>query len=181
MNTVVPTMSTGPSQTTMTAHTADWLGVADLALPQHAAAVVQLLDEYAQHPMGGGAALPDAVKLNLVPALRQRSGVHVVLAFMAGQPAGMAICMEGFSTFACRPLLNLHDVVVSAAFRGQGLSKRLLAQAEAVAVGLGCCKLTMEVLEGNTVAQAAYRAGGFEGYALDPAMGRAMFWQKKLP
>jgi len=120
------------------------------------------------------------VKLNLVPALRQRPGVHVVLAFVAGQPAGMAICMEGFSTFACMPLLNLHDVMVSAAFRGQGLAKRLLAQAEAVAVGLGCCKLTLEVLEGNAVAQAAYRACGFEGYALDPAMGRAMFWQKKL-
>ena len=40
--------------------------------------------------------------------------------------------------------------------------------------------LTLEVLEGNKVAQAAYRASGFAGYELDPEVGRAMFWQKKL-
>ena len=41
-------------------------------------------------------------------------------------------------------------------------------------------KLTLEVLEGNSVAQSAYRAFGFEGYELDPQMGKALFWQKKL-
>jgi hypothetical protein len=35
-------------------------------------------------------------------------------------------------------------------------------------------------LEGNKLAQAAYIANGFAGYQLDPEMGRAMFWQKKL-
>jgi len=154
--------------------------IADLSDPLQASAVVTLLDEYAQDPMGGGTALPEAVKLNLVPALRQRPGVHVVLAWVDGQAAGMAICMEGFSTFACKPLLNIHDVMVSARFRGRGLSKRLLVKAEEVAVSLGCCKLTMEVLEGNTIAQGSYRASGFASYELDPTLGRAMFWQKKL-
>jgi len=56
----------------------------------------------------------------------------------------------------------------------------LLAEAEQIAIGLGCCKLTLEVLEGNAVAQAAYKASGFAGYQLDPKMGKAMFWQKKL-
>jgi ribosomal protein S18 acetylase RimI-like enzyme len=92
----------------------------------------------------------------------------------------MAICFEGFSTFACKPLLNVHDIIVDARFRGRGLSKRLLAKAEVIAVRLGCCKLTLEVLEGNVVAQAAYKACGFAGYELDPKMGKAMFWQKKL-
>jgi hypothetical protein len=36
------------------------------------------------------------------------------------------------------------------------------------------------VLEGNTIAMAAYRSLGFEGYQLDPALGKALFWEKKL-
>jgi ribosomal protein S18 acetylase RimI-like enzyme len=65
-------------------------------------------------------------------------------------------------------------------FRGQGISKKLLQKSEEIAKSLGCCKLTLEVLEGNTTAQAAYKASGFAGYELDPQMGKALFWQKKL-
>lgn len=154
--------------------------IADLSLPVHASAIVYLLNEYAKDNMGGGAELPEFVKNNLVPELRKRQGAHVVLAYIEGSPAGMAVCFEGFSTFACKPLLNMHDIIVDAKYRGRGLSKRLVAKAEEVAVSLGCCKLTLEVLEGNAVAQAAYKASGFAGYELDPKMGKAMFWQKKL-
>ncbi len=154
--------------------------VADLSLPSHASTIVHLLNEYAGDDMGGGTELPEFVKSNLVAELRKRHGAHVVLAFVDGSPAGMAICFEGFSTFACKPLLNVHDLVVARQYRGRGLSKRLLAKAEEIATRLGCCKLTLEVLEGNAVAQAAYKASGFAGYELDPKMGRAMFWQKKL-
>ncbi len=156
------------------------IGIADLSLPSHADAIVHLLNEYAKDDMGGGAELPDLVKSNLVAELRKRPAAHVVLALIAGAPAGMAICFEGFSTFACKPLLNVHDLVVARQYRGRGLSKRLLAKAEEIATRLGCCKLTLEVLEGNAVAQAAYKASGFAGYELDPKMGKAMFWQKKL-
>ncbi len=154
--------------------------IADLSAPAHANAIVYLLNEYAKDEMGGGAELSDFVKTNLVAELRQRPNAHIVLAFVGGAPAGMAVCFEGFSTFACKPLLNVHDIVVIALFRGRGLSKKLLAKAEEIAVGLGCCKLTLEVLEGNRIAQAAYKACGFAGYELDPKMGKAMFWQKKL-
>ena len=92
----------------------------------------------------------------------------------------MAVCFEGFSTFACKPLLNIHDIIVAKAHRGHGIAKSLLAKAEEIALSLGCCKLTLEVLEGNIVAQAAYKASGFAGYALDLKMGMALFWQKKL-
>lgn len=154
--------------------------IADLSLPRHADALVALLDEYAGHEMGGGTPLSAEVRAGLVPALRQRPNAHVVLAFVDDVPAGLAICFEGFSTFACRPLLNIHDIVVSAGQRGHGLSRRLLARVETLAHELGCCKLTLEVLEGNRTAQAAYLAFGFAGYTLDPAMGQALFWQKPL-
>jgi GNAT superfamily N-acetyltransferase len=153
---------------------------ANLALPEHAQAVLQLMNEYALDPMGGGQALSDYANANLVAELRKRASVHVILAFVDRRPAGLAVCIEGFSTFACKPLLNIHDMVVSRAFRGTGLSRLLLQKAEAIAIELGCCKLTLEVLEQNRIAQAAYRGAGFAGYQLDPTMGQAMFWQKKL-
>ncbi|NOT20556.1 MAG: GNAT family N-acetyltransferase [Sideroxydans sp.] len=154
--------------------------IADLALQAHAAAIVQLLNEYAKDEMGGGEELTAFVKSNLVVELRQRPSAHVLLAFIDGIPAGMAICLEGFSTFSCKPLLNVHDMIVASQYRRRGLSKRLLAKAEDIALRLDCCKLTLEVLEGNVVAQASYKASGFAGYELDPKMGKAMFWQKKL-
>ena len=104
----------------------------------------------------------------------------MIIGLVNGEPAGLVICFEGFSTFSCRPLLNIHDVVVTKNHRGKGLAKRMLQRAEDIALRLGCCKLTLEVLEGNVVAQAAYRAVGFAGYELDPRMGKAMFWEKKL-
>ncbi|WP_429097345.1 N-acetyltransferase family protein [Aeromonas media] len=153
---------------------------ADLHNRQHGEALVYLLNEYAKDEMGGGSPLADEVKANLAQALAARSGAHVLLAWVDGQPAGVATCFEGFSTFACRPLLNLHDLAVHPDHRGRGLGKRLLAQVEQLARELDCCKLTLEVLEGNRVAQAAYLASGFAGYELDPEVGRALFWQKRL-
>jgi ribosomal protein S18 acetylase RimI-like enzyme len=153
---------------------------ADLSLPSHANAVVYLLNEYAKDEMGGGLELTDFVKQNLAQELKKRSGIEVILAFVGQDPAGFAICIEGFSSFACKPLLNIHDIAVLPKYRGRGIAKKILAQAEALARTSGCCKLTLEVLEGNKIAQGAYRSAGFEGYELNPNMGKALFWQKVL-
>ena len=40
--------------------------------------------------------------------------------------------------------------------------------------------MIMEVLKGNTFAKAAYRSLGFDGYQPDPALDRALFWEKKF-
>jgi GNAT superfamily N-acetyltransferase len=154
--------------------------VADLRNPAHAEATIDLLDHYAKDAMGGGQELSKFVKDNLIRELMRRREAHVVLAFSGETPVGLAILMEGFSTFACMPLLNIHDVVVLSTHRGQGIAKKLLLKAEEIARTLGCCKLTLEVLEGNKAAQAAYIASGFAGYELDPHMGKALFWQKKI-
>lgn len=153
---------------------------ADLSLPAHAQAMVQLMDAYALDEMGGGQGLPDYVKANLPAELAKRKSAHVILAFVDAEPAGLVICLEGFSTFACKPLLNIHDVIVALSYRGRGLSKLLLQKAEEIALDLGCCKLTLEVLEGNHIAQSAYKTFGFSGYELNPQMGKALFWEKKL-
>jgi ribosomal protein S18 acetylase RimI-like enzyme len=153
---------------------------ADLNLPQHGDALIQLLDEYARDPMGGGKELSEYAKVNLVAELKKRATVHVILAFDNDIPVGLLTCIEGFSTFACKPLLNIHDAAVAAAYRGRGICKQMLEFAELLARKLGCCKMTLEVLEGNKVAQGVYRSFGFAGYELDPRMGKAMFLEKKL-
>lgn len=153
---------------------------ADLTDAQHANAVVFLLNSYANSPEGGGKPLPEEVQRNLAGTLQQRSEATVVLAFEEDTPAGLVICLEGFSTFSCKPLLNIHDVFVASGYRGQGLARRLFDHVETIAKARGCCKLTLEVLEGNERARAAYTKFGFAGYELDPEMGRALFWEKKL-
>jgi GNAT superfamily N-acetyltransferase len=154
--------------------------LADYRNPVHQKVIVDLLDEYARHPMGGGQPLAPRVREELLPALRDIQGAFSVLAFVEGTPAGLINCFQGFSTFRCQPLINIHDVMVSAPFRGNDLSGRMLEKVEQIARQRGCCKLTLEVLEGNPVARRSYEKAGFRGYELDPAMGQALFMEKKL-
>jgi len=156
---------------------------ADYANPVHAAAVVMLLDAYASDPMGGGEPLSEFAKANLVPSLASRPQAFSVLAFAGdddGTPVGLVNCIEGFSTFACKPLVNVHDVAVLAGYRGQRIGERMLELVETLARERGACKLTLEVLSGNAGAMRLYQRAGFANYQLDPAMGQAGFMQKWL-
>jgi len=153
----------------------------DLYDPVQAVCWLALLDHYAQDPMGGGDGLSDFAKLNLVHAIREVPGYHGALAWLDGEAVGQINCFAGFSTFAARPLLNVHDIVVHASVRGQGIGQALLAWAEARARELGCCKLTLEVLSNNTRAMASYQQAGYAPYVLDPAAGHALLMQKILP
>jgi len=146
----------------------------------HADAIGLLLNSYAEDPMGGGHSLPADLLQQLPAELAKRPHAFSVLAFVGGEPAGLVNCFEGFSTFACRPLVNVHDVMVKEQFRGLGLSQKMLQKVEEIARQRGCCKITLEVLEGNALAQSAYRKFGFDDSLFDPAHGRMLFWHKPL-
>ncbi|HSJ81054.1 MAG TPA: GNAT family N-acetyltransferase [Thiobacillus sp.] len=148
--------------------------------PAHAAALLDLMDQYARDPAGGGEPLDAFARDNLIAELAARPFVFSVLAFDSDTPVGLVNAIEGFSTFACRPLVNVHDVVVAASHRGRGIAALLFAEVEAIARERGACKLTLEVLDGNASARALYRRLGFAAYRLDPAMGHAQFLQKWL-
>lgn len=152
----------------------------DYSDPQQGSDLVMLLDSYARDPMGGGEPLSQFVKDNLVAELSKRDFGLSLIAYVDSQPAGLLNAFEGFSTFACKPLFNVHDIIVLEKYRGLQLSQLLLQELEKIARDKGCCKITLEVLEGNAIAQRAYQKSGFAGYELDPQMGKAMFWQKKL-
>lgn len=152
----------------------------DLNNTAHAAALLDLLDHYAQDPMGGGQGLKPEVKAMLVDSLKGVPFYHGGLALAGEQAVGLINCFAGFSTFAARPLLNIHDIVVRGDRRRQGIGQALLVWAEAKARALGCCKLTLEVLSNNHQAMASYQLAGFAPYVLDPAAGQALFLQKLL-
>jgi len=154
---------------------------ADLADPQQADVWLGLLDHYAQDPMGGGRPLSGYARRHLAPRLLGRSDFVAFMAWQGARPLGLVNCFEGFSTFAARPLLNIHDIVVLREARGQGVGQALLRAVEAEARRRGCCKLTLEVLSNNGRALASYRRFGFADYELDPAAGTARFMEKRLP
>ena len=144
----------------------------DYTNPVHTARLMVLLDSYARDPMGGGEALP-ADRLQRLPGLLAATpGAFSLLALpptaaalpeseQASEALGFANCFETLSTFAAAPLVNIHDIAVEPGHRGLGVSQALIAGVEAVARERGCCKITLEVLSGNRIAQSAYRRAGF--------------------
>ena len=154
--------------------------LADYADPTDALLVGALLNAYAADPLGDGKPLPPEIPADLASKLAAVPGAFSVLAFASGRPAGLINCFQGFSTFKCKPLINVHDCYVSEFARGHRLAGRMLDEVERVARERGCCKVTLEVLSNNEKAKKAYTRFGFEPYVLDPAAGPAQFWQKGL-
>jgi GNAT superfamily N-acetyltransferase len=153
---------------------------ADLSRPDHQHATLQLLNAYSMDPMGDGKPLSDTARENLIPGLRQHPTTMVFLAYLGAEPIGLAICFRGFSTFAARQLLNIHDYFVIPAHRGSGVGRRILAAVEQRAREIGCCKLTLEVLENNHRAKGLYFAAGFAQASYLPAAGGSLFFTKPL-
>ena len=153
---------------------------ADYHNPAHRKALTTLLNEYACDPMGGGHVLEESVLEALPDALASTAGAVTFLADDDQQFIGLLNAFRGFSTFRAKPLLNIHDVYVAPKFRGIGISHHLLQAAEQHALETNCCKMTLEVLSGNTSAQASYRRFGFHSYSLDAETGTALFWEKSF-
>ncbi|NRD71698.1 GNAT family N-acetyltransferase [Shewanella sp. VB17] len=152
--------------------------IADYLNEQHSQDIGYLLNNYAADPMGGGTPLSDFIQQNLALELSKVPNAFSVICYVNDKPAGLANCFEAFSTFKCKPLINVHDVVVVNEFRGLGISQLILAKVEERAKEKECCKITLEVLEGNEVACKSYIKFGFDGFELDPKVGKALFWQK---
>lgn len=109
-----------------------------------------------------------------------RPYMHSFLVYEGNKPLAFANCIESFSTFSAKGLINIHDFAVIPEARGKGISQFLIEGIEGFALTIDCTKLTLEVLEGNRSAMRAYEKAGFSAYQLSPDMGNAMFWQKKL-
>lgn len=139
-----------------------------------------MLNHYAMHEQGGGEPISEYVNENLLSALAKSPIAVSFLAYEGREVVGLANCFFGFSTFAAKPLLNVHDLAVRDGFRGKGIGTKLLNRVEEEAKSTGCCKITLEVLEQNTRARQVYQKFGFEGYNFGEESNNALFWQKKI-
>ena len=83
----------------------------------------------------------------------------------------MVNCFIGFGTFAAKPFINIHDIIVKDKFRGQGIGRKLLEEVKQRAVSMDCAKITLEVREDNHKAQRLYQSMGYAD--CKPAM---RFW-----
>ena len=140
----------------------------DLANPGHLSVLRALLDEYARTPEGGAEALAADVLDRLPDVLTASRCYAGWLAFVDGAPAGLVNCFAGVSTFRAQPLLNIHDIVVSAPFRRTGIGRALLSAVEAAARALG----------------PSLRRGEFDSHAVDAPflfalLGGSLWFRRK--
>ena len=137
---------------------------ADLQNTSDQEAILRLLHDFS-HELSPvtGQALPEHVQETLIQNLQQHPTTLIFLAEQAEAPVGVAICFLGFSTFAGKPLLNLHDLYVSKECQGQGIGREFLAFLEEEARKRGCCKVTLEVYDSNDRAKALYEKCGYSG------------------
>lgn len=154
--------------------------VADLHDAADADAVLELVDAYSLDPMGAGHPLSASSRINLIPGLRGHPTTVILLARMNNVPVGVAVCFLGFSTFAARPVLNIHDLAVSPVQRGKGIGAQILLAVEKKARELGCCKVTLEVQQENQRARKVYTAAGFASGAPRDDTGSTFFLSKGL-
>lgn len=139
-----------------------------------------MTNAYAQDVMGNDGPLPPDVLERLIPGLHETPTTLIFLAYVEGRAVGIATCFWGFTTFAARPLINIHDICVVPEHRGKGIGQALLAAVEQKARERHCAKVTLEVQENNTRARQIYEAAGFAQSVHGEEAGGALFYAKKL-
>ncbi len=153
---------------------------ADLDNPRHRADLIAMLDAYARDPMGGGRPLSEDIKARLVPGLKAHPTAMTFLAYRGdpdtdGRVAGVANCFTGFSTFAAKTLVNIHDLAVAPDARRLGVGRKLLDAVADKARSMGCCAVTLEVRDDNPAACRLYLDYGFNDHGHPHR-----FWKYKL-
>ena len=86
---------------------------------------------------------------------------EALLAFLYGEPAGLALFHPRFSTWLGRPGVYLEDLFVVQAARGKGVGRRLMTRLAAIAIERGWERIDFQVLDWNP-ARGFYRRLGIE-------------------
>ena len=106
---------------------------------------------------------PDAVVASEADLRRHGFGpdpqFEAILAFLDGEPAGVALFHSRFSTWLGRPGLYLEDLYVTETARGQGVGRRLMTRLAAIAVERGWGRIDFHVLDWNPARRFYHRLG----------------------
>ena len=141
--------------------------------PDDAGLVLRLIRELAAYERAPGAVVATEADL-LRHGLGPDPQFEALLAFLDGEPAGMALFHSRFSTWLGRPGIYLEDLYVVEAARGQGIGRRLMARLAAVAVERGWGRIDFQVLDWNPARNFYHRLGmehlgGWLRYGADEA------------
>lgn len=141
----------------------------------HCDALVSLMNEYITDNMGGGEPYTDEQKAMLVEGLRNHPSKLVMLAKAGDEYVGLINSFINFATFTVRPFLNIHDVIVTEAWRNKSVGRRMVQAVIDRAAEMGCSKVTLEVREDNHNAKYLYGSLGFHD-----AEPRQYYWSKYI-
>jgi len=141
----------------------------------HCEALVRLMNEYISDKMGGGVPYTQEQKVKLVEGLKNHPSKLVLLAVSGDQFVGLTNCFVNFATFTVKPFFNVHDLIVTASWRNNGVGRMMLKKVLEKAGELGCSKVTLEVRSDNMNAKHLYNSLGF-----NDAEPRQYYWTKYL-
>ena len=142
----------------------------------HRKALIDLMNDYMADEMGGK--LPpysQGKAAQVLRGLESHPSKLILLVREESRYVGLANCFVNFGTFAGKPFINIHDLVVMKAYRGRGIGRLLMEEITRKAQELDCAKITLEVRNDNTYAQKLYKNMGYEEG--NPPMH---FWTKHL-
>lgn len=142
---------------------------------EHCQNLLSLLDDYMQDEMGISSPMPEKLAPRIIDGLKKHSAYLGFFVCIDCKYVALANCNLNFSTWQAKPLINIHDFIVSPKFRGQGVGHFLLSEISRYAKQNGCNKVTLEVRNDNVKAQRLYKKIGFSD--CEPPM---YFWQKKI-
>lgn len=147
----------------------------DFTNPAHNDALVRLMNEYILDKMGGGEPFNSMNKDRLTEGLAKHPSKKVYFAMDNNSFIGLIVCFINFSTFAAKPFINIHDVIVTASWRNSGVGRQMISRIIEVAKEMGCSRVSLEVRADNQNARHLYNSIGFKD--ADP---RQYFWSKYL-
>jgi GNAT superfamily N-acetyltransferase len=84
---------------------------------------------------------------------------EAILAFLDGEPAGMALFFANFSTWLGSPGMYLEDIYVIEAARGLGVGRALMARLAAIALERGWGRIDFAALDWNPARRFYHRLG----------------------
>lgn len=141
--------------------------------PEHREALVFLMNEYMKDEMGDHPPHDKEKGKRLVQLLENHPSKLILFARYKNELIGLTNCFINIGTFAVKPFINIHDIVIWNKYRGIGAGRALMEGIIEHAKKMDCAKITLEVREDNIKAQNLYKSLGFkEG---EPIMH---FWTK---
>lgn len=147
----------------------------DLQSDKHCEALLGLLNQYMLDDFGIKKAMPADLGPKIVDGLKKHTAYLGFFVQIDNEMAALANCNLVFSTWKAKPVINIHDFIVSEKFRRRGVGLFLLKGIENYALEMGYCRLNLEVRYDNVKAQELYKKAGFT--ECDPSN---YFWEKKM-